>query len=164
MIEKQDVKSIMTDLFEFPHIPYWFSVKQAMNLIKKTYQDPKTYHISIGVLVFDEKYMLLGTVCLIDILKALFCKKKDDKGNVEYSCSISDEDKKAILELPVSRIMVPVKTFINEEDDVTKAIELMLKNDLLFLPVLDSKKKLTGILLLKSILSILPTLTKGQIK
>lgn len=164
MIEQQNVKSIMTDLFEFPHIPYWFSVKQSMNLIKKTYQDPKTYHISIGVLVFDEKYMLLGTVCLIDILKALFCKAKDDKGNPIYSCSVSDEDKKAVLETPVSRIMVPVKIFVNEDDDVTKAIELMLTNDLLFLPVLDSKKKLTGILLLKSILSILPNITKGQIK
>src|SRR4030067_1160184 len=28
-------KDLMIDVFEFPHIPYWFSIRQAIGIIKK---------------------------------------------------------------------------------------------------------------------------------
>jgi CBS domain-containing protein len=80
----------------------------------------------MAVLVFDEKYNILGTLTLGDILKGLESKDK--------------------VESPVSEIMVPAKFFVEPGDPISKAAELMLKNDLTLLPVIEEdKKKFVGV-------------------
>src|SRR3972149_9513557 len=65
------VKDVMVDVFDFPHIPYWFSIRQAIGIIKKSLLSSEKVHYPRAVLVFDEKYNLLGTVSLKDILRGL---------------------------------------------------------------------------------------------
>ena len=65
------VKEIMVDVFEFPHIPYWFSIRQAIGIIKKSVLESAKCVRPIVLLVFDEKYNLVGTLTHINILKGI---------------------------------------------------------------------------------------------
>ena len=115
------VKDVMIDVFEYPHVPYWFTMKQAIMVIKKSVIGTEKCIHPMTVLVFDEKYNILGTLTLGDILKGLESKDK--------------------AESPVSEIMVAAKFFVEPGDTISKAAELMLKNNLTLLPVIEEEKK-----------------------
>jgi CBS domain-containing protein len=120
------VKDVMIDVFEYPHVPYWFTMKQAIMVIKKSVIGTEKCIHPMAVLVFDEKYNILGTLTLNDILKGLESKDK--------------------VESPVSDIMVPAKFFVEPGAPISKAAELMLKNNLTLLPVIEEdKKKFVGV-------------------
>ena len=57
-------KDVMIGIFEYPHIPYWFAISQAMRIIKVSFISTKKYPEPLAMLVFDEKYNLLGTLTL----------------------------------------------------------------------------------------------------
>jgi len=119
------VKDLMIDVFEYPHVPYWFTVKQAIMVIKKSLIGTEKCIHPMAVLVFDEKYNILGTLTLKDILKGLESKEKADS--------------------PVSEVMVPAKFFVEPADPSSKAADMMLSNDLILLPVIEDKKKFVGV-------------------
>jgi Mg/Co/Ni transporter MgtE len=125
MTESKVVKDLMIDVFEYPHVPYWFTVKQAIMVVKKSVIGTEKCIHPLAALVFDEKYNLLGTLTLKDILKGLESKEK--------------------AESPVSEVMIPVKFFVEPDDPATKAADLMLNNDLILLPVIEDKKKFVGV-------------------
>jgi Mg/Co/Ni transporter MgtE len=125
MSESKVVKDIMIDVFEYPHVPYWFTVKQAIMVIKKSVIGTEKCIHPMAILVFDEKYNILGTLTLQDILKGLESKEK--------------------AETPVSEVMIPAKFFIEPDAPTTKAADLMLDNDLVLLPVIENKKKFVGV-------------------
>lgn len=150
------VKDLMIDVFEFPHIPYWFSIRQAMGIIKKSVLESAKCIRPIVILVFDEKYNLVGTLTHINILKGIEPKflKHTTKAQVPEDSkeglsvlwdSLFDKESAALAEKPVSEVMVPAKLFVEQDDPVTKAAYLMLHNDLVLLPVLENKKKLIGV-------------------
>jgi Mg/Co/Ni transporter MgtE len=119
------VKDVMIDVFEYPHVPYWFTIKQAIMVIKKSVIGTEKCIHPMAVLVFDEKYNILGTLTLNDILKGLESKDKEDS--------------------PVSEVMVPAKFFVEPIDPISKAAEQMLTNNLILLPVIEDKKKFVGV-------------------
>jgi predicted transcriptional regulator len=120
------VKDVMIDVFEYPHVPYWFTMKQAIMVIKKSVIGTEKCIHPMAVLVFDEKYNILGTLTLGDIMKGLESKDK--------------------VESPVSEIMVPAKFFVEPADPISKAADLMLKNNLILLAVIEEdKKKFVGV-------------------
>jgi Mg/Co/Ni transporter MgtE len=125
MSKSKVVKDLMIDVFEYPHVPYWFTVKQAIMVIKKSVIGTEKCILPLVVLVFDEKYNILGTLTLKDILKGLESKEKAER--------------------PVSDVMIPAKFFVEPDDPTTKAADLMLDNDLVLLPVIEDKKKFVGV-------------------
>ena len=125
MSENKVVKDIMIDVFEYPHVPYWFTVKQAIMVIKKSVMGTEKCIHPMAILVFDEKYNILGTLTLKDILKGLESKEK--------------------AETPVSEVMIPAKFFIEPDAPTTKAADLILGNDLILLPVVENKTKFVGV-------------------
>jgi Mg/Co/Ni transporter MgtE len=125
MSESKVVKDIMIDVFEYPHVPYWFTVKQAIMVIKKSVMGTEKCIHPMAILVFDEKYNILGTLTLKDILKGLESKEK--------------------AETPVSEVMIPAKFFIEPDAPTTKAADLMFNNDLILLPVVENKTKFVGV-------------------
>ncbi|MBZ0156592.1 MAG: CBS domain-containing protein [Alphaproteobacteria bacterium] len=154
MAETIAVKDLMIDVFEFPHIPYWFSIRQAMSIIKKSFLcEDKCYH-PMGILVFDEKYNLLGTLSLKDILKGItpsFLKPIPRVQGVEVhemglSALWDGRESRRAAERPVSEVMCPVTVFISPDASLTRAAYLMIENEMMFLPVLDGKKKLVGVI------------------
>lgn len=148
-------KEVMVDVFDFPHIPYWFSIRQAIGIIKKSFLSGEKSPYPIAVLVFDEKYNLLGTVTLNEILKGLepkFLKSskraqvlEEDESGLSVLWDTMFKESREAAERPVSEIMVPTKLFVKPEDPLTKAAYLMIHNELLLLPVLEDKKKFVGL-------------------
>jgi Mg/Co/Ni transporter MgtE len=153
MAEMKTAKDIMVDVFEFPHIPYWFTIRQAIGIIKKSLLSGDKCHHPMAVLVFDEKYNLMGTLALKDILRGIepsflkpAAKAQVIAEDVAGLASLwSSKESKALAEKPVSEVMAHAKQFVEPGDPLTKAAYLMLHNDLILVPVLENKKKLVGI-------------------
>lgn len=150
------IKDIMIGIFEYPHIPYWFSIAQAVRIVKVSFLSSKKYPEPIAILVFDEKYNLLGTLTLKDILRGLeprFLRpttkaqipEEDEAGLSLIWDTLFTKESKELSEKPVSEVMVSAKFFVEPNDPITKAAYLMIHNDLILLPVLEDKKKFVGI-------------------
>ncbi len=150
------VKDVMLGIFEYPHIPYWFSVEQAIKVVKASFIKTEKHTEPLAVLVFDEKYNLLGTVTLKDILRGLepsFLKpppkqvpEEEKTGLAVVWDSLFAQESKKLAQKSISEIMVSAKYFVEPTDPVTKAAYFMIHFDLPLLPVLEDKKKFVGIL------------------
>lgn len=71
MSDSKVAKDVMIGIFDYPHVPYWFSISQAIRIIKVSFLSTKKYPDPMAILVFDEKYNLMGTLTLKDILGVL---------------------------------------------------------------------------------------------
>jgi len=149
-------KDVMIGIFEYPHIPYWFSINQAVRIIKVSFISSKKYPEPMAILVFDEKYNLMGTLTLKDILRGLEprfmqasekaegYKKQESELSLIWD-SLFTKQSKELAEKAVSEIMAPAKYFVEPGDPITKAAYLMVHHDLVLLPVLENKKKFVGL-------------------
>ncbi len=156
MSDSKVVKDVMIGIFEYPHVPYWFTISQAIRIVKASFISTKELPDPPAILVFDEKYNLMGTLTLKDILRGLepqFMKPSEKaEGISENESALSliwdtlfTQGTKELAEKPVSEIMVPAKHFVEPGDPLTKAAYLMLHHDLVLLPVLENKKKFVGL-------------------
>jgi len=158
MADSKAVKELMIDVFEYPHMPYWFTIRQAVGIMKKTVIDvQKCIHPQM-ILVFDEKYNLIGTLSIRDILRGLVpglsvpllaeaAQVTPDEENAvaDIEAGLSGAETKKSLEKPISEIMKPVRVSISLEDSVAKAAFLMERRNIQVLPVLENNKRLVGI-------------------
>ncbi|MBI5665109.1 MAG: CBS domain-containing protein [Nitrospirae bacterium] len=162
MADGKTAKDVMIDVFDFPHIPYWFTIKQTVGIIKKSVLGREKCVQPLAILVFDEKYNLVGTVSLKDILKGLeprFLRQstkaqghsEDETGLSVLWDTLFDKEAKEVCEHQISEIMTPSKYFLEPGDPITKAAYLMLRYDLTLLPVLEDKKKFVGLLRMNEI-------------
>src|SRR5665811_1300552 len=71
MANDKNVKELMIPLEDYPHIPYWFTLRQAMAIVRETAIKYEGQFEPRAVLVFDEKYQLMGMLTLRDIIKGL---------------------------------------------------------------------------------------------
>ncbi|HXX79910.1 MAG TPA: CBS domain-containing protein [Thermodesulfovibrionales bacterium] len=153
------VKDIIVDIFDFPHVPYWFTVRQAIKIMKVTLPTREKTSYPLGILVFDEKYNLLGMVSMKDILRAkeaglpksTAVSHMPDGYATASSTSRDGREVTKYAEKAVSEVMTPLKCFVEPDDPVTKAAYLMIDNDLMVMPVLERKKKLVGLVLLTEV-------------
>jgi len=159
MPDKKSVKELMIDVFEYPHMPYWFTLRQAVGIMKKTVIDAKKCMYPQVILVFDEKYNLMGTLTIRELLRGLapLLLKPDAAGNSEGTYpdektiadleeSLFSAESKQLAEKPISEIMAPLKASISPNDSVIKAAFLMEHQNIQVLPVLENNKKLVGII------------------
>ncbi|KAF0180786.1 MAG: hypothetical protein FD164_1645 [Nitrospirae bacterium] len=147
MEQTQKVSAVMEDIFEFPHLPYWFSLRQAIDIIKATGTAVGVSDFPRAILIFDEKYNLLGTLDIRDILRGLDPQLKDLNGEsvlpdpaVLYRKTDTD-----LLDKPVSEYMRPADLFIGPDDPISLAAYYMVVQSRAYLPVLEDKRKLIGI-------------------
>lgn len=157
MASIKTIREIMVDAFEYPHMPYWFTIKQAIGIIKKSFLETEKCVRPLAVLVFDEKYNLMGTVALKDIVKGLepkllkpqimtdFSGADIEQALTNYEAAMFSEKAKEQAERQVGEIMVPVKAYVFPDDAVAKAAFLMSHHNLDILPVLDTNQKLVGL-------------------
>lgn len=147
---------VMIPLDNYPHIPYWHTLRQAIvEMEKHELEVDGRRSLPRVLLVFDEKYQLLGTIRRRDILRGLEPKSLVSKP-LEYRKKLFDVkvdpnlseisfDKmiKGIreqAERQVKEIMQPVKETVDHQDHLIKVIYEMVDNNLSLLPVLKDKK------------------------
>jgi hypothetical protein len=156
MQNNKKIKDLMIGIFEYPHIPYWFSINQAVRIVKVSFLSAKKYPEPMAILVFDEKYNLRGTLTLKDLLRGLeprFLKpsakaqvpEEDESGLALIWDTLFNKESKELAEKPVSEVMVSARYFVEPGDPITKAAYLMIHHELVLLPVLENKKKFVGV-------------------
>jgi len=157
MPETRTAKDIMVDAFDFPHIPYWFPLRQAIGIVQNSLLGSEQCRHPLAILVFDEKYNLVGTLGLKDILKGLEPKflqptvkaqVPEEESGAGLSLiweSVFSAEAHEQAESPVGEAMVPATQFVQPEDPVTKAAYLLIRHNLTLLPVLEEKTKLVGL-------------------
>ena len=71
-VETRKTGEVMVPIEKYPHIPYWFTIRQAMAELAHCDIDAGDRRSQPRyVLVFDEKYRLMGTVRRRDLLRGL---------------------------------------------------------------------------------------------
>ncbi len=143
---------IMIPLEKYPHIPYWFTLRQAMaEMAHSELIVGGRQSLPRAVLVFDEKYRLMGLVRRRDIFRGLEPEFLLDKpiserrklfdvrthpANWEIPLDKILEATKKRAERPVSDIMRPIEQTANYNDHIFQVIYDMNVNRVNLLPVL----------------------------
>ncbi len=144
MPHEKKVKELMIPLTDYPHIPYWFTIKQAVAIAKKAALGIEGKSEPTTLLVFDEKYQLMGSLTMEDLIRGI--EKKFSRSNSFMSKEwdtpvffegLFNEGVKEEAQKPVSEIMSPVKESVGPDESIIKAIYLMMENNLTLLPVID---------------------------
>ena len=149
-------KDVLIPLDKYPHVPYWFTLRQAMVEIVSAEIDIHGHKsLPRAVLIFNEAYQLIGMVRRRDILKGLEPKfllerplqyrKKLFDVQVDPNLSLlsSDDFWKGVqeqAERPVSDIMIPIERTVESGDHIFKVIYEMNEYDLHLMPVLENKQ------------------------
>jgi len=153
-------RELMIDVFAYPHIPYWSTLRQAVGIMKKAILDVEKCMYPMMILVFDEKYNLVGTLTMKDILWGLApvpIKTKtiagvedvppavDENALAGLEAGLFSPESKQLAKKLISEIVVPIKASVSPDDSVVKAAFLMQRLNIQVLPVIENNKKLVGI-------------------
>jgi len=145
-------EEIMIPLDKYPHVPYWFSLRQVMAVMEKTeFEINGRRSLPRFSLVFDEEYQLIGIVRRRDILrglepefltsKSLEYRKKLFDVKVDPNLSELSYDKlikgvKEQAERPVSEVMRPIQATVSHDDHIVKVIYELVDTNVSLVPVL----------------------------
>lgn len=139
MAAQPTVRDIMVDVFEYPHIPYWFTLRQAAGIVRNTLLGGEKHVHPLVVLVFDEKYNLVGTANLRDILRGL-----EPHWSSQAPAQPAGGGKPA-SEAPVATVMRSTAAFVEPGAAVADAARLIVTEGIELVPVLEDRKKLIGV-------------------
>jgi predicted transcriptional regulator len=143
---------LMIPLEKYPHMPHWFTLRQAIvEMENSVLEIAGRRSLPRVVLVFDEKYQLVGMVRRRDILRGLepeflldkpldYRKKlfdvKVDPQLSEISYDHVLEGFRGRVDRPVSDVMIPVAGTADFNDHIVKVVYEMNANKFSLLPVL----------------------------
>ena len=143
---------VLIPLEKYPHLPYWFTLRQAMAEMESAQLEIHgRTSLPRMILVFDEKYQLMGMARRRDILRGLepsFLQEKPlqyrkklwdvepDPALSEFSYGhvMAAVDKLAD-EVKIGDVMIPIRATVDQNDHIVKIIYEMNKHDLSMLPV-----------------------------
>ena len=134
METSKKVKDLVIPLSDYPHMPYWGTLKEAIVQLNVAYE---TGHHT--VLVFDEAYKLVGMLHQKDILKGLepkFARHYEEGVPIAWEDLLRGGAEKR-LESSVKEFMSEAKARLDAEDSVLKASHIMLEGDAYLLPVME---------------------------
>jgi len=136
------VREIMVDVFEYPHIPYWFTLRQAAGIIRNTLLGSEKHAHPLIVLVFDEKYNLVGMANLREIMKGL---EPHWSGAAATAAPGAAAGGKPASEAPIATVMHATGAFVEPGASVADAARIIVETGLELVPVLEDRKKLIGV-------------------
>ncbi len=151
-METKRAEEIMIPLDRYPHIPYWFTLRQAIAELRASQIEVQgRKSLPRAVLVFNKAYELLGIVRRRDILRGLepsflaaesveyrrrLFEVKIDPNLSELSSEKMMRGIREQAERPVSDVMLPIAATVDHDDHIMKIIYEMVKNDMSMIPVL----------------------------
>jgi CBS-domain-containing membrane protein len=147
MANDKHVKDLMIPLEDYPHIPYWFTLRQAMAIIREAAIKFEGAFEPRAVLVFDEKYQLMGILTLRDMIKGLEPKFLQETSLVKMDPNLtvlmgdlSGTNMRAASQRPVSEVMSPIKVTVDSSAPIAKALYLMIQENAGLMPVMQAGK------------------------
>ena len=161
-------KDLMIPLEDYPHIPYWFTLRQAMAIVREAAVKFEGRFEPRAVLVFDEKYQLMGILTLRDIITGLEPKFLQETSLIKMDPSLTvlmgdfyGPKMKEQSQRPVSEVMSPIKVTVNAEDPITKPLYLMIKENVGLIPVMQGGK-VAGMLRLSDLFGEISKIVLGE--
>lgn len=151
------VGDIMIPLDEYPHLPHWFTLRQALAEMAGVQLRVGEGQVASprNALVFDEAYRLLGLIRRRDIMRGIepryLTSEKlhlhfqdismhPDPGLSELSYDKMVKTIRERSEQKVSEFMQPIVTTLNFDDPLMKAVLAFVEHDLSLIPVLRNGK------------------------
>jgi CBS domain-containing protein len=168
MANAKKVKDVMVQITEYPHIPYWMSVRDAIAMIHSSYDETTGLGEARMVLVFDEKYQLQGILTLKNLLTGIEPKFMRKSQTSKFQ-GLTDDDYVGLAALmegtfstkckeeaakPVKEVMTPIRATANVKDSVDKAAFIMIQADVSLVPVMDGDD-VAGVLRMSDVFNIL---------
>ena len=168
MSNTKRVKELMIPLEDYPHIPYWFTLRQAMAIVREAAIKFEGSFEPRAVLVFDEKYQLMGILTLRDIIKGLEPRFMHETGLVKADPNLAllmgdlfGPGMKEASQKPVSEVMSPIKVTVQGSDPIAKAIFLMIKEGVGMMPVIQDSK-VAGMIRLSDLFKEISDMVLGE--
>ena len=168
MATGKKVTDLMIPLEDYPHIPYWFTLRQAMAIVREASIKFEVSFEPRAVLVFDEKYQLMGMLTLRDIIKGLEPKFLKETALIKADPSLTILTKdllgpgmKEASQKAVSEVMSPIKVMVSAEDPIAKALFLMIKENVGMMPVMQ-EKKVAGMIRLSDLFKVISDVVLGE--
>jgi CBS domain-containing protein len=147
MANNKKVKDLMIPLEDYPHIPYWFTLRQAVAVVREATVKFEGAFEPRAVLVFDEKYQLMGILTLRDMIKGLepnFLQEtslvKMDPNLTVLMGDLSGPNMRTASRRPVSEVMSPIQVTVNGSAPIAKALYLMIQGNVGLMPVMQAGK------------------------
>lgn len=137
MVREKRVKDFVIPLSDYPHMPHWGTLKEAIVQLNVSYE---TGHHT--VLVFDEAYKLVGMLMMSDILKGLepkFAQHDDEGSPILWDDLLASRSEKRLAQ-PVKEFMSEVMATIDAEASILEASHIMLQEDGYLLPAMEGDK------------------------
>ena len=137
METKKKIKDLVIPLSDYPHMPYWGTLREAIAQLNVAYE---TGHHT--VLIFDEAYKLVGMLLQKDMLKGLepkFAKHYEDGVPILWDDLLESGSEKQLAR-PIKEFMSQATATIDAEDSILKASHIMLNEDAYLLPVMEGDK------------------------
>jgi CBS domain-containing protein len=168
MSNDKKVKDLMIPLEDYPHIPYWFTLRQAMAIVREASIKFEGTFEPRAVLVFDEKYQLMGMLTLRDIIKGLEPRFMHETALVKADPNLSilmgdlfGSNMREASQKPVNEAMSPIKVTVQGNDPISKAIFLMIKEGVGVMPVIQ-EGKVAGMIRLSDLFTEISKLVLGE--
>jgi CBS-domain-containing membrane protein len=151
MPHKTKIRELMVPLTNYPHMPYWFSLRQAISMLRLAgEEDRREGRAPRVVLVFDEKYQLMGLLRKRDILRGLEPRylgagpkaAEWPKMATNELCALWTDAKasKEAAQAEVKEFMVPVKQTVGIDEPITQAACRLIQDDVPVVAVMDGNK------------------------
>ncbi|MDO9532054.1 MAG: CBS domain-containing protein [Deltaproteobacteria bacterium] len=168
MSETKKVKELMIPLEDYPHIPYWFTLRQAMAIVREASIKFEGSFEPRAVLVFDEKYQLMGMLTLRDIIRGLEPRFMHETALVKADPNLTvlmgdlfGPGMREASQKPVSEVMSPIKVTIAGSDPIAKAVFLMIQENVGMMPVIQDSK-VAGMIRLSDLFIEITKLVLGE--
>ncbi len=168
MVEQKKVKDLMIPLEDYPHIPYWFTLRQAMAIVREAAIKFEGSFEPRAVLVFDEKYQLLGMLTLRDIIRGLEPRFMHETALVKADPNLTvlmgdlfGPGMREASQKPVSEVMSPIKVTVQGNDVLAKAISMMIQENVGLMPVIQDGK-VAGMIRLSDLFIEITKLVLGE--
>jgi len=117
------VKDLLIPLSDYPHLPFWATLKEALIQLSSASESGMNM-----VLVFNEAYRLVGILTQVDILWGIepkFARHYEDGVPVFWSDLLTQSARKRIMQ-PIKELMTPTKVTVDSNDSIMKASHIML--------------------------------------
>ncbi len=155
MLNHTLVKHLFMPIVEYPHIKEDSPISEAFSILDKAYQEGCGFRT---ILVLDEENHLKGILTLRDMIRAVvpgFLKKKQSPRSGLQPYQPVDQDYPALLliwqedfpgkcrkeaEKTVGEVMSQIEKTVKLDDAVAKCAYLMIKHDLIVIPVVEDGK------------------------
>lgn len=162
MTNGKKVKDLMTPLKDYPHIPVWFTLKQAMATLREMVIKFKGPFQPRALLVFGESYQLLGLLTWRDIVRGLSPTFPQEaclsRMSLQDFFGPTLEEKS---QRPVSEVLVPIRFTIDGNAPIVQALHLMIQENVSRIPVVEADRVI-GIIRLSDLFNEIAKVVLGE--